>query len=132
MESYRQRRRSQGWLSEHFRSHEFACHCCGTTAVRRRLIDALERLRIKCGNQPITVTSGYRCLSWNKIVGGVPKSRHCAGEAADIVVAGMLPVEVAQVAERIEPFSHGGIGIYTDQGFVHLDVRHGGPARWGS
>ena len=130
MRSYRERRLSQGWISEHFRYHEFACPCCGVSAVRMRLVDALERLRTKCGNRPITVTSGFRCANWNKIVGGVPASRHCVGEAADIVVAGLHPLEVAEIAERIEPFSHGGIGTYPDRGFVHVDVRHGGPARW--
>lgn len=130
MTAYRQKRRDQGWLSEHFRHHEFACSCCGVNAVHMRLIDGLERLRSKCGNAPITVTSGFRCWEWNKTVGGVDKSRHCTGEAADIVVAGLHPLEVAERAGQIEVFSHGGIGTYPDRGFVHLDVRHGGPARW--
>ena len=132
MTSYRQKRRDEGWISEHFRYSEFSCPCCGVNAVQLRLIDGLERLREKCGGAPITVTSGFRCWEWNKQVGGVEKSKHTEGMAADIVVAGHLPVEVADLAERIEVFSHGGIGIYTDQGFVHLDVRHDGPARWGS
>lgn len=33
---------------------------------------------------PIIVNSGYRCPSLNKAVGGVPKSRHQDGLAADI------------------------------------------------
>ena len=132
MVSYRRKRADQGWMSEHFRHAEFACPCCNVNAVQLRLVDGLERLRQKCGNAPITVTSGFRCWSWNEMVGGVPKSKHCTGEAADIVVAGVHPLEVADIAERIEVFSHGGIGIYTEKGFTHLDVRHGGPARWGS
>ena len=124
------KRRDEGWLSEHFRHHEFACPCCGVCAIQLRLIDALEDLRAKCGNSPVTVTSGFRCWAWNETVGGVPKSQHCEGTAADIVIAGRYPIEIAEVAEHIEPFSHGGIGVYQDRGFVHLDVRHDGPARW--
>ena len=97
-----------------------------------RLVDGLEILRRKCGNAPITVTSGFRCWARNELVGGASKSKHLDGMAADIVVAGFHPLEVADIAERIEVFSHGGIGIYTDHGFTHVDVRHGGPARWGS
>ena len=128
MTSYRDKRKSQGWLSTNFRQHEFACHCCGVCAVQLRLIDALEKLRTKLGNAPIHVNSGFRCWTHNEAVGGVPKSRHCTGEAADIVVEGRHPLEVAEAAERVEQFSHGGIGIYDT--FVHVDVRHGGPARW--
>jgi len=130
MSTYREERKARGWASEHFRHHEFACPCCGVSAVRMRLVEALERLRTKCGNAPITVTSGFRCPAWNKTVGGVKKSRHCTGEAADIVVQGRHPLEVAEAADRVEPFSHGGIGTYVDRGFVHVDVRHGGPTRW--
>ena len=130
MGDYRKRRRDQGWLSEHFRHSELSCPCCDVCAVQLRLVDALERLRTKCGNAPITVNSGFRCWGWNKIVGGAPKSHHCAGEAADIVVAGISPREVADIAERIDVFANGGIKAYEDRGFTHLDVRHGGPARW--
>ncbi len=34
--------------------------------------------------QPIIITSGYRCRRLNKAVGGVSRSQHCTGEAADI------------------------------------------------
>ena len=44
----------------------------------------LDPLREKYG-KPITVTSGYRCPSVNKAVGGEPTSQHTKGEAADIV-----------------------------------------------
>lgn len=34
--------------------------------------------------RPITVNSGYRCPALNAAVGGVVKSQHLTGEAADI------------------------------------------------
>lgn len=119
-----------GWVSKHFRQSELDCPCCGAYKTNSRLLAALEKLRTALGNNPITVTSGLRCPVWNKLKGGVPKSRHLTGEAVDVVVRNRTPEEVADAAEKITAFSHGGIGIYPADGFTHLDVRYGGPARW--
>ena len=43
----------------------------------------LEPIRLMYG-KPIIVSSGYRCIELNKIVGGSATSQHCLGEAADI------------------------------------------------
>ena len=43
----------------------------------------LEPARTKNG-RPIVITSGYRCAKLNAAVGGVPKSYHTKGMAADI------------------------------------------------
>lgn len=54
------------------------------TGRLQRLIDnLLDPVRERWG-RPITVNSGYRCPKLNKVVGGVPTSQHCKGEAADI------------------------------------------------
>jgi len=116
-------------LSEHFTAHELSCPCCGLLVACPRLVAALEELREKCGGQPITVLSGTRCPEWNRTVGGASKSQHLSGRAADIVVQGLHPVEVAAKAEQVTAFSHGGIGVYPNRGFVHVDVRMG-VARW--
>lgn len=44
----------------------------------------LDPLREKYG-KPVHVTSGYRCLTVNKAIGGAVTSQHTKGEAADIV-----------------------------------------------
>lgn len=44
------------------------------------VLDPLRRIR----QQPIIITSGYRCAQLNKAVGGVPNSWHTKGNAADI------------------------------------------------
>jgi uncharacterized protein YcbK (DUF882 family) len=116
-------------LSPHFRESEFWCPCCGRFIYNDRLIMALEELRRQCGNQPIAILSGTRCPEWNEAVGGVPGSQHLAGTAADIVVRGLHPVEVAAKAEFVTQFAHGGVGTYPSRGFVHVDVRNG-VARW--
>lgn len=43
----------------------------------------LQPIRNKYG-KPIIVTSGYRCVTLNKAVGGATFSQHCQGQAADI------------------------------------------------
>jgi hypothetical protein len=49
----------------------------------RYLVDAaLQPIRSDLGF-PIRITSGYRCPTVNKLVGGSGTSQHCKGEAAD-------------------------------------------------
>ena len=45
--------------------------------------NVLDPLREAYG-KPIVVTSGYRCPKLNRAVGGVARSQHTKGEAADI------------------------------------------------
>lgn len=51
-----------------------------------RLIDYLDGIREEF-REPIKVTSGFRSWDVNHAVGGVKKSQHLAGQAADIVPA---------------------------------------------
>ena len=73
----------------YFNIKEFQCRCgCAMPAEVRQNIEALvanvlDSLREAYG-KPIYVNSGYRCEKHNKAVGGVPKSQHMRGEAADI------------------------------------------------
>ena len=66
--------------------------------------------------QPVVIVSGYRA----KARRGHRRSYHLRGQAADIYVKGVPPVEVRDLAveRRI-----GGIGFYPNSGFVHVDVR---------
>ena len=74
---------------KNFRIQEFVCRCgCQMPAEARQNIEALvanvlDPLREAYG-KPIYVNSGYRCEKHNKAVGGVPRSQHKVGEAADI------------------------------------------------
>ena len=45
-----------------------------------KVLDPLRRIH----QQPIIITSGYRCVELNKAVGGMPNSWHTKGNAADI------------------------------------------------
>lgn len=113
-------------LSRYFNSTEFDCHgsgCCLTTLINPKLIEYLDKLR-EHFNSPIIISSGYRCTTHNRNVGGATGSRHSKGDAADIVVKGHSPREVAQYAESI---GIKGIGLYEtvkDGYFVHIDTRN--------
>ena len=112
-------------LSTNFDSSEFDCKgngCCSQTIINPQLIKYLQQIRNHF-NAPITITSAYRCQIHNSRVGGAPGSRHGKGDAADIVVKGRTPREVAQYCESI---GIKGIGLYetaADGYFVHIDTR---------
>lgn len=121
-------------LTPNFRASEFACH--DGTAVPtdllgnvRALCLALEVLRAELA-LPITIMSGYRTRAYNARCGGARRSRHVAGDAADIVVDGVAPDVVADLCLRLAQegrIQPGGVGRY--DGWTHVDVR-GTVARW--
>lgn len=105
-------------LSANFTVREFACKD-GNVAVLvdDKLVEGLQKIRDHFG-KPIHINSAYRTIAHNKAVGGSPNSQHLQGKAADIVIAGVSPLKVAQYAEAI---GMGGIGLY--DGFTHVDSR---------
>lgn len=122
-----------GNLSEHFDTSEFGVQCrcgCGFGSkvedTNPELWKALEKLRYELGSKPIRVNSCARCKSYNRSVGSTDTSQHVLGNAADIVVEGHTPREVANMAEDLWPNKYG-IGRYSQ--FTHIDVRRT-KARW--
>jgi len=123
-----------GDLSKHFSREEFRCkgeNChpsgkgnCGFDTVDHRLIKYLEAIRVNY-NTPVTITSGCRCERHNESVGGGANSQHKLGRAADIIVHGVDPEEVARLADAMGVM---GVGAYNS--FSHIDSRTNGPAGW--
>ena len=83
-------------LSEHFKLSEFTR---SATATARKIDntpsqEVISNLKVLCQNvleplrafaqQPIIISSGYRCPKLNSAVGGVYSSQHTLGEACDI------------------------------------------------
>ena len=116
-----------GNLSKNFNRDEFDCKCgnCTSIAVDAELVNVLQKLREHCG-QPITINSAYRCEVHNERVGGATKSKHRLGIAADIVVKGFNPRDIAAYFRNEYPTKYG-VGDY--ESFTHIDVR-GNAARW--
>ena len=109
-------------LSTNFTVKEFACND-GTDAVfvAPRLVMVLQSIRSHFG-KAVNIHSGYRTPPYNEQVGGVDGSQHTYGTAADISIKGVSVSDVAEYARSIMP-DWGGVGIYKEQGFVHVDVR---------
>ena len=109
-------------LSTNFTVKEFACND-GTDAVfvAPRLVMVLQSIRSHFG-KAVNIHSGYRTPPYNAQVGGVDGSQHTYGTAADISIKGVSVSDVAAYARSIMP-DWGGVGIYKEQGFVHVDVR---------
>lgn len=86
----RARNNNTSWDNiKHFKKNEFTCKCgCGMNNISIELVKVLEEIRNHFG-QPCTVTSGCRCATHNKRVGGVQGSRHVSGKASDIYVKGV-------------------------------------------
>ena len=113
-------------LSDNFTVSEFACKDgSDKIIIDTALVELLQKIRNHF-KSPVTITSGYRNAAYNKKVGGAPGSQHCLGTAADIVISGVTPLEIAQYAEHLLGTS-GGIGLYKN--FTHVDVRKN-RARW--
>ena len=115
-------------LSPHFKVKEFHSKKDPSDLVKvdEKLLRLLENIRNYTG-KPVHINSGYRSPEYNATLKNAsPHSQHCVGKAADIVIAGVPPARVAEIAECYLG-SSGGIGIYKT--FTHVDVRTG-HARW--
>lgn len=121
-------------MTEHFHINEFRSkdgeyfpkHAQENLKV---LAEQLEILREHFG-APIKINSGYRSAKHNAKIGGEENSQHLLGKAADIVVEGISPDEVADAIDFLidgKMMKQGGLGRYAT--FTHYDIR-GKKARW--
>lgn len=116
------------YLSKNFYKEEFECKCgCGFDSINPRLIQRLQALRdylnaTKPHNADeigIHILSGCRCEAHNKAEHGEEDSAHLTGMAADIV-ANNSQFRFKVLAYCFRKFQR--IGIYTKEGFIHLDI----------
>lgn len=127
-----------GDLTLNFSKHEFECSCgCGLDDIALATVDVLQDVRdhftmLYGGKVYIKVTSGCRCLEWNRVPveeggpGSNDNSQHPKCTAADFIVNGVESGEVRDLLYDWFPRKHG-IGSYDD--FTHFDTR-GERARW--
>jgi len=111
-------------LTANFSVPEFECSCgkCPDTLINLDHVAKLQKLRDDL-NASIHINSAYRCPEHNKAVGGETHSQHMIGNATDIVIADMTPLEVQDACES----RFDGLGRYDN--FTHVDSR-GSKARW--
>lgn len=54
-------------------------------AALKRTAMGLEAVRVRLGGAPMLITSGYRCIALNRLIGSRDSSQHIKGEAADFI-----------------------------------------------
>ena len=121
-------------LTENFKKKEFECTDGSEMPIEVQLNIAelaiqLEIIRAHF-NAPVKINSAYRSLEYNRSIGSNDTSQHVLGKAADIVVDGYTPDEVADAIEFLIStgmIKEGGVGRYNT--FTHYDIR-GERARW--
>lgn len=126
-----------GNLSTHFWKWEFKCPCkkCRRKKVRvsSLLLFKLEMMIVIIDkgidfHRPVIVLSGNRCGEYNESIHGYPGSAHIPkpdGEAADIKVKGMTPIELGLIAEEV-----GGLRIGIAKWGIHVDTRLPNPSKY--
>ena len=79
----------------------------------------------------LTVTSAYRSPDYNSAVGGASQSQHLANTALDLIPGGGRVDDLYDQlqAMRLGLAFKGGLGLYRNSGFVHVDTR-GTNATW--
>ena len=85
-------------------------------------------LRIALGDKPIIINSGNRCPEENKRIDGHPDSPHIPkpnGEAADIRIKGVKPIDIGLAAEKIK-----GMRIGIGKTYCHVDVKPPSPSKF--
>jgi zinc D-Ala-D-Ala carboxypeptidase len=104
-------------LSRNFRLGEFKSKDnTDLVLIHPALILALQAIRDHTG-RGVSINSGYRSPNHNRATNGSLNSLHTKGMAADIVIRGMTPLEVASLAHDM---GLGGIKAYPT--FTHIDV----------
>jgi zinc D-Ala-D-Ala carboxypeptidase len=122
-------------LSEHFSLAEFTYSQTASragisnqpprsaVANLQRLAETMEKVRTFCGDNPVTITSGYRSAQVNALVGGATNSAHITGQAADFIIPGFgTPYDICL---KLEHELHGlGVDqlIWEYQDWVHLAI----------
>ena len=129
VKTYSRAKEGSKMLSANFKVSEFKCKDgSDKILVDEALVDVLQDIRDHF-KKAVNINSAYRTESYNKKVGGASRSQHLYGKAADIVISGVKPREVAVYAESK---GVGGIGLYEyggTSGFCHVDTRNG-KSRW--
>ena len=125
------------YLSTHFTHDELSCDCCNRTALDngvmtetefKNFLKELEKLR-SAVNEPMIITSAYRCQRHNAEVGSKPTSRHTAvGDAVDVYCSDELALKLVSNAYRL---GWKGIGVNQNGNgrYIHLD-RRDNPTMW--
>lgn len=108
----------------HFTENEFKCNCsCGMDvqdALKAIIDDAREVAGI-----PFVITSGARCLNYNRTIGSKDTSSHVRGLAVDIQAK--TSRDRFTIINSLMVAGITRIGINFNKGFIHADMDYDKP-----
>ena len=115
-------------LSPHFNVQEFKCKCGKEheILIAEELITNLEKLYSALNCSKIIVTSGYRCTTHDRNVGGNGTGQHTKGNAADICCYGQDGQSISSktVCCKAQDIGFTGIANINEKYiYTHVDVR---------
>ena len=118
-------------ITPHFNAKEFRCKCGKEHefGISNELVNKLEKLYAALNCSKIIVTSGYRCPTHDKNVGGSGTGQHTLGNAADICCYGQdgQPISSKIVCQKAQDIGFTGIANITAAYiYTHVDVRPNG------
>ena len=111
------------WRWKNFSPKEIACKGDGSIIIDYDAMDKLQAFRT-LARTPVIINSAYRSPSYNKRVGGAPRSQHLQGKAFDIQIGKTLTR--AKIHRLAKQAGFTGFGDYNT--FVHIDTAN--PRYW--
>lgn len=117
------------WWYEALRLPKWGIHCWPKNLEHRdniiRTARKLELIRGVIG-KPMVITSWYRPVVYNKLIGGASNSAHIDGLACDFVVRGMTIEDATFILKS--KLDHLKIRMEDHSGnWLHIDLREPGP-----
>jgi len=117
-----------------FPINEFDCPCglC-ENKVKDDLISRLQKVRDFLG-EPINITSGYRCKTYNTLIGASSTSSHISGLAADIFIPdNFYRYRIIKAVVMTDAFNRYGTGNKKGARIFHVDCDLSKPQKitWG-
>lgn len=111
-------------ITENFLWSEIVCPCCDTIKIVPGVFAHMARLQVLRSElgSPINVNSGHRCSKHNVEVGGAKNSWHLLF-ATDVRPEDRDANKLKIMYRVALTLDFGGIGLYEDMGFIHLDLR---------
>jgi uncharacterized protein YcbK (DUF882 family) len=107
---------------QYFTEDELRCKGTDECCMDEQFMLTLEALRQEF-NEPMIISSAYRDLSYNQVIGGAKNSPHLYGKAVDVVISGKKAYRLIKLAIQ---YGFSGIGVSQrgqhEKRFIHIDT----------
>ena len=121
---------SRKQITTHFHSTEFRCQHCNNIKIDEELVNKLEHIFSKLNASKCIISSGYRCATFDKQIGGF-LGRHYEGLASDCIFYDKQGQPIPSKIVICVAYDLGELNgmAKIDNNYVHLDNRKGSTYR---